>query len=487
MKRISLFIFFAAAVAMMQGQPRNVVLKGQFENAAGKSVFLFKYSDPLSQREVLVDSATIDSAGSFELSAFVDYPRLMVLQVDDYSQSFYVEAGRTYRMRLEDFDWNIDERTNVHIAPLALPILFDSLPTDELNIAIGRFDSFVDSFIVVNRVYFDQRYRPEGRYFDTMKNAIRKIDFGNKSDFFKRYVTYKLAEIEFELRVSSREKIFDRYVKNEPIRYYDENYMSMVLTLFANTVSHGTKKIRQHSIEEWIAGVEVDAMVDALGVEPLLRNERLRELVVLEALWEAFFDRDHYEKDNVYAMVKHIGDASKFDEHHRLANHICDAFAAVEGSSVTIEGALLRDEQRNQVSLDSLKGKWLYVAFVRVDDANSVGEIETMAHFRDTVYQMGADSVEFVTIVCDREYQKMYHFLNNRRHGGRYNWLWLHFDGNYRFLEKVGVVSYPTFAVFDPEGDCVDTYAPWPASGYLTKGPWVKQKPVEEKHFFLDR
>ena len=74
----------------------------------------------------------------------------------------------------------------------------------------------------------------------------------------------------------------------------------------------------------------------------------------------------------------------------------------------------------------------------------------------------------------------MFHLLKNSRKGARYNWTWLHFDGNYRLLERYGVVSYPTFMLLDPQGQLYYDYTPAPASGILLHGPWEKQDEEKE-------
>ena len=124
--------------------------------------------------------------------------------------------------------------------------------------------------------------------------------------------------------------------------------------------------------------------------------------------------------------------------------------------------------------MSDFRGKWIYVGFIRTGDPNSLKEIETMAHFRDTVYAKHPDVV-FVTVVCDREFQKMYHFVKNSRRGARCNWTWLHFDGDYEMLERWEVASYPTFVLIDPEGRRVYDWTPWPRSGILMHGPWEKE------------
>ena len=88
---------------------------------------------------------------------------------------------------------------------------------------------------------------------------------------------------------------------------------------------------------------------------------------------------------------------------------------------------------------------------------------------------------------CDREPQKMYHFLKNTKRGQRYNWTWLHFNGNYRLLERYGVVSYPHFILINPEGQLQYTVTPPPASGILLHGPWQPkpQHADDDQPFFL--
>ena len=139
---------------------------------------------------------------------------------------------------------------------------------------------------------------------------------------------------------------------------------------------------------------------------------------------------------------------------------------------------------KKQVSLDNMKGKWVYLAFVRVGDPNCQSEIETMAHFMDSVYAK-SKNVEFVTICCDREFQKMYHFLKNSKKGQKYNWTWLHFNGNYKLLEHYQVVSFPYFILINPEGKLQYTVTPSPASGFLLNAPWQPKQKEEERPFFL--
>lgn len=450
----------------------NVNFEGSSENAAGKRIGLYGYTDMLTREEVLLDEAVIDSVKGFSLGCYVTYPRLVFLQVENYSQSFYIEPGHRYVVHIPQFEWEQDERRNVFLDPVALPLEFIGLPENELNLKIGRFEEVVDSFISARRVFFDIKFKPRRQIFDTLmaEVALKAPDDGDA--FFERYKSYRLAGMRLALRFESRKNLIANHVYGQVPLYHDENYMELFLDLYKNSISKGTNRIPKGRIVDWVQRGDLLTMVDSVGLDPLLRNEQVRELALLEALKEAFYDRQ-YDRAKVRQMVKLVGMRSKFDVHRKLADRLVRLFDRGESGSVAPR-MVLPDVDRWPFDLDALKGKWIYLGFVRVGDPHSLAEIETMAHFRDSVYSRNKDVV-FVTVACDREFQKMYHFLKNNRKAPRYNWTWLHFDGNYRILERYGVVSYPTFVLINPEGKLHYSVTPTPGSGFLLHAPWEKK------------
>ena len=483
---LMLSLLLCAAVSA-QG---NVSVTGTSANAAGKRIELRCYSDMLTQSEVLLDEAVIDASGAFRLETYLRYPRLVFLQVENYSQSFYAEPGRRYEVWLPQFDWEQDERVNVFLQPVALEVEFLNLPADELNLKIKCFDEAVEAFLDSNRVHLDFRFKPDRRWMDSLERAVgaQWPSVGEGSDFFSRYARFSLAEMRMAMFPGSRKQLVERYIKGQPVLYHDENYMRLFLSLYGDWVRMGTKRLPLSRLTAWVAAGDLDRYLDSLGVEPLLVDEQVRELAALEALKESYYDA-RYDRAGVVKMVRLLGERTKFKEHGELAGRVLAEIDRVFAESnrdsqrnteyLALNTIELPDVDGRRVSLDSLAGKWVYLSFVRVDDPNSLREIETMAHFRDSVYGKYPE-VEFVSIVCDREFQKMYHFLRNSKRGGRYKWLWLHFDGDYRLLERFGVVSYPTFVLINPEGRQQYELTPAPATGFLLNAPWQRKEEREK-------
>lgn len=469
----------------------NVEISGEGANLAGRKLELLCYDDMLTLHESLLDSAVADSAGRFSLGCYLTYPRLVVVQAECYSQSFYVEPGRRYEVWLPEFQWDQDESHNVYLDPVALPFEFLNLPADELNLRMMRLDDAIDSFVSVHRVHFDPKFKPSRRWMDTLQMSLQGAGLLEGQDsFYVRYARYTLAQMRYDMGFASRAHML-RSVIPQPVLYHDECYMRTLFDVLGGMVSQGTRKVGKHRLAEWVRAGAIDRYMDSLGTDPLLYDEQLRELAALVALNESLYDPD-YDRDGVLRMLTALGTRSKWKEHRQLAVRLvagCPAVGA-EGAGLVparwpLAGVVLPDADRRMVGLDSLSGRWVYLSFVRVDDPNSLRELEALAHFKDSVYAHH-DDVVFVTVACDRQFQKMYHLLRNSRRGSRYSWTWLHFDGNYRWLERMGVVSYPTFILFDPEGRQPYSVTPWPGSGMLLHAPWEKPAVEREKLEFTD-
>lgn len=480
MRRFVALIIALTVCAELATAQKNIAIHGTSENGAGHKIELWTVSDPISGYEELIDSMRIGEDGRFELRCYANYPMMVTLQVENYAQSFYVDAAREYSVYIPRFDWNLDEKRNVFLAPEPLPVVFRNLPPDDINIAIDSIDRVIARFIDENYFYFDMKFKPSVRYFDSLTVLLDKLFPDGEQEFVNRYKRYQLAELCYTLRFDSRKNMVNRYVRNQPILYHDENYMSLFVLLYGNTISKGTRDISVYRLSHWVQNLDLKTYIDSIGMDPLLRHEQVRELAALLALKESYYNFRYYDAEMVVKMIEKLAERSKFPDHKRIARNI---LATLHQSDADAQPALsdfvLPDVDKQPVSLASLRGKWVYLAFVQVNDPTSQSEIETMAHFKEQVYKE-SDSVAFVTIACDREFQKMFHFLKNTRHGGRYQWTWLHFDGNYDLLRHFQIVSYPWFVLVAPDGSLPYSITPAPSTGFLMRGPWRRQVEVED-------
>ena len=471
MKRyISLIITLILLCNISEAQ-KNITIKGTIANAIGKRVELYSVSDQISKHEVLLDTFRVGEDSRFDLRCWSNYPMMVTLQIENFSQSFYVEPGKDYNVEIPTFKWDIDEVRNVFLEPETLPIIFKNVSSDDINIQIDSIDRVIARFIDKNYFYFDFKYKPSALYFDSLVETINKLCPDTTNDFVFRYKVYQLAQLRYTMHLDSRKNLINKYIRNHPILYHDENYMSLFAELYANSISKGTKDIPVQRLAHWVYNLDLETYIDSIGMDPLLRHEQIRELAALQALKESFYNFKYYDAAMVVKMIEKLSSRTKFPEHKKIAANILASFHLRDTEKPEEISFILPDVDKNLVNLSEKKGKWLYIAFIRVDDPFSISEMETMAHFKNQVYS-NSDSVEFITIVCDREFQKMFHFLKNSRHSKNYDWTWLHYNGNYDLLRHFQITAYPWFVLINPQGNIHYDITPAPSTGFLLNAPW---------------
>ena len=224
----------------------NVEIVGTAANGAGKEIELYCYEDMLTMTENRLDAARIDSTGTFHLGCYLTYPRQVYVQVENYSQCFYVEPGRRYEVYLPEFDWNQDEKRNIHLDPVALPLRFIGVDSTEMNLLMLRMDREMDSVIDTNRVFFDRRFKPDRRYMDTLEAAVYRALPDGENLFLNRYKEYTLAQMRLDMGFTSRKRLYARYIEPNPINYHDENYMGFLVKRGSDPVNadRRTERIR---------------------------------------------------------------------------------------------------------------------------------------------------------------------------------------------------------------------------------------------------
>ena len=462
----------------MVGFSQNVSVKGRTVNAKGKTIEIYKNADKFSKQEQLLDSYTIDDKQTFDLAFTVKYPTLVFLQIENYSQSFFVEPGKDYDIIIHEFKWNIDEEMNVYQNPVALPVEFVGLNSDDLNYQISAFDSVESELILKYRMFLDFRFKKDTKRIDTMLTTLNNVWNDSENVFFESYKKHKIAELQYLFKLVSPKKIAEEYFKGQPIQYDDEGYTSLFNSYFSDYISRGTKQLPIETLSRWVDEKDLFKYLDSIGIDPMLQHEQLRELVALKALQESYYN-DCYNPEMVVEMLKRFENESKFSQHRVIARNILNTFDEV-AKEIELPDFRLPNVDKEIVSLSDFKGKWIYLSFVRVTEKSSICEIETLAFFYDSI--RNNSDMEFVTISCDREFQKLYHFIKNSKNGMRYKWTWLHFDNNYKMLDSFAVRSYPHFVLINPEGRVHSYSTIKPGEGFFINSKWLKTDDDNKKN-----
>ena len=194
--------------------------------------------------------------------------------------------------------------------------------------------------------------------------------------------------------------------------------------------------------------------------DPLLRNEPLRELVVLKGLMELFYSNKALQ-ERVIVAVKEAETGCKTPENQQVAKNLSKLITHLRPGTPA-PGFELPDRNGKPVSLAGMKGKPVLLCFWTTYCQGCLSEMERMA----LLWNKYKDRVEFVNISADRDFVMMKFFIDKKP---AYGWKFLHIGDQWQVQKEYDVRSYPLFILVDKQGTLFRKVpAPAPSAGLET-------------------
>jgi thiol-disulfide isomerase/thioredoxin len=432
---------------------QNVVIKGYAPGAEGKLISLSAYADQISFKEQKLVSAIIDSAANFYLCLSAEDTIYGMLNIGYYRSGIFIEPGRTYDIKVDSVDYNAyNEKTNPYLEPQQLNFTMLNFNKNDLNWIIPKFDEIYYDYLNKNAIAI-YRLRDYSK-IDTFRVIANKLFSYSKSGYFRNYMEYSigLMEIPF-LSSTNRSQLAEKYLKNRPVLYENIKYMEFFDQFFENYLLTAGVIEKQDLVQTINLMPDYYAITDTLGKDSILRNEVLREMVLLKALFELSYNKE-FNKNNIALILLQLSKHSKFETHRKTAENILQLFNKLQPETFAPVFSLM-DQNKKTISLKDLNGKYVYLSFWTSWCTTCQSEFEVMSKLNDTY----GSKVAFISISADKEFLSMVSFLKNQK----YKWQFLHFGGDYDLLESYSVKSYPLFVLIDPQGKIILYPAPRPS------------------------
>ncbi len=247
-------------------------------------------------------------------------------------------------------------------------------------------------------------------------------------------------------RVKNIHKLYAAYIMNQPILYNHVEYMYFFNQFYEKFFFNGTHSLKREDIKRYI-NIEKDyeIMLDSMGIDTLVRNEVVRELVFLKGMKELYY-ANAYNNDNIISMLSAFSRKTKFKEHKLIVQNLITTFNTLKIGSKAPDFKLknINDET---FTLASFEGKYTYIGFFTTWCAGCMAENEAIVQLKKKY----GDNINFVSISADKQFLNLKYYLEKHK----YDWLFLHYGNNYELLEKYQVLTYPVFILLDKSGNIV--------------------------------
>lgn len=440
-KHIFLFLISVQCLTVLALKP--VVIEGTASFAKGGKIRFYVYNDLLLQQRQMLTEANVSKDGFFRTEFPVNETCLLTFAYNANYGSIYVEPERKYKVDLLA-DEEMLPRIDAEMIGDGLKISILPVDTAELNYKINRFDRYFNYFLAL---YGNGLLDYSPHVYDSLVAQLT-VRFPYKSDaidYYSVYIKYKLAYLDLLYYHKNKKDLYDKYLNTKYIFYNNTAYMDFFDQFFEEYLYAGSRKITKPMLYQDInEKCDYNKLLDDLGRDPVLVNEVIREMALIKGLGELYGMDAEFNKRNILMLLKKMSQVSKFKEHRIMAENMAHYLLDLRPGT-TAPDFSLKDIHNTTVKLSDFKGKYVYLHFFSTYCLDCIREMQVLK----SIQNMYKDSLQIISIMLDFEPTKLYHFVTEYK---EFNWLFLHFNSDYAFLDNYQIYGLPFAVLINSEG-----------------------------------
>jgi thiol-disulfide isomerase/thioredoxin len=459
-KRLSLlFLLLTQWIFVFAIKP--VVIEGQASFAKGNQLRFYFYNDLLLKEKVLCSTTNVNKEGHFRVEIPTNETVLLTIAYNTTYGYIFIEPEKRYQIALSTDEERL-KRIDAEILGGVIQTQIIPVDTAELNYKINLFDKYFSHFLYQ---YTSSIYQGiQEHTYDSLIGMLTKkfpVDY-QAIDYYSVYVKYSIASIDLLYYHKNKDKLYRKYLDSRYIFYNNIAYMDFFDNFFEGYLYTGTQKIPHQILYENInMNQNYYKLLDEMGKEPVLVDERIREMVFIKGLGELYELDGEFSQNNILYLLSQMNKVSKFEEHRTMSNNLIKYLTRLRPET-NAPDFVLKDVYNSSVRLSDFKGRYLYLHFFSTYCEDCIREMLILK----SVYEKYKDSLQIVSIMVDFEQANLYHFVNSHKD---FNWTFLHFGGNYSFIDAYSVYGLPLGVLIDSQGKIVSYPAKPPNQGLLAQ------------------
>jgi len=447
MHKLGLYILFSLLIIGISSQTESTV-HCYAPNFKGQTARLYTYEDYISYELKELDKGIIDSTGMIVFNTTIKRGIKASIHIQDKAGTIYLDpATNDYYVSFPE------ERDYVQkLNGNTVRLVFDNLANNDLNTLIMDFNIRFDYFLYGDSIKM-QRLLARGTEFqDSLgnfaQNIFKKYD-GVTNRYFKNHVKYNIAKIAlFSDRKEpemNKLKIFENFIKAQPILYHNEAYMVFIKDFYKDLLSDITIVNRDKATTAVNTLVSINRLHEVMAMHYYLRNVTFRELIMLNSLDEAFYS-PFYNKNNVQMFLQNIAKNSKVEKHRTIAKNILKLENKMQIGNKAPNFSWINKKGITK-ELKSFEGKYVYLSFWASWNKPSVQDQMLLAQMKEKYEKY----ITFISISLDAKKSDFDGFMykNNRMN---YTWEFGHYKGDSKVLLDYDIRSVPTYFLITPDG-----------------------------------
>jgi thiol-disulfide isomerase/thioredoxin len=460
-----IWLLFLCSLAANAGVITTI--RGTIEGANGYQIRLLTWADQVTLIEKKLASATIDAQGRFNLIADIQTTTYAFFAIGNVQGDIILEPGQAYEIAFDPY-LSLDEleTRNLILQREKLGFRILNEPTGGLNGVVQEASRMYNQFLANH--YMDlymKRYTVVDAFVDTFF-----LRFGGYTNpWIRQMVDYRIASLKLSGYKVSIEQAHDLWLNGVDFDYDHPDFMDFFNQLFSNYLTTRLKHYSYQDLKDLINNNKgYFALSEMVGRDTVLRNEVLREMVIIKGLGEILNHKD-FEGSMVLNLLQQINATSKFREHRLIASNLIYLYTRFNKGAMASDFSL-PDQAGLFHQLPLKQGKYLYLVFYMSNCIPCLSELQML----QSIYPLLKKELEVVAIGLDPDQEKFWRVTARQA----YPWPVLHFNNDYELTDRYNIRNYPVFILIAPDGSFESYSVRQPSAQFK---PWFEEVVLKQK------
>lgn len=369
MRKILVFVFVLLTVT---GFTQTVKLSGRTANAEGITLSIFMYSDLISKELSYIAKTDIKSDNTFSISFEVRETGSFLIDIAGYQAGIFLQPGKQYVIEVDSLN-------------LSKPVVYFSLANarqfsyhfvnpdkKDINSRMDEFYLLFDTYIISN--FSTVAGRRNVANYDSLVLLINRQFAGDTSPYFKALIDYSLAHLEFSLRLNRDERIFAKWIRYKPVLLRHPTYMEFFNEFFDGFILARGRGVTLNDLKYTIGEIHsYMALTDSLGKDTALKNQYLRDLVLIKNM-SSLINHSDFKNADVIEILRQASEQSPYPENRGIAKNLLKKLTSLNPGAPAPEFSL-SGIKGETIQLKDFKGKYVLLAFVNSTHQASLQEL----------------------------------------------------------------------------------------------------------------
>lgn len=431
---------------------QNVSLHGVAPEYAGEEFVFYTFDDQITFKEKELCRVLVSENGEFRCIFSVEKTMYVFMHLGVYEAFVFVEPEKNYSIILpEKKEKTMADKLNPYFEPIQYHLGIENSSEKELNYQLAYFDE-IFNIMLKNTSYL---IYTKDKKLDVDKELARVDSVFSDVDikYFNDFKKYKFAAYRQLASQKKYKSISNTYYLNKEILYENPAYMDLFNQVYKEYFQYfGRTKNGEKIYKDIARDKSITLLKETLGSDSILTNDTLKELVILKCLHDEFYN-DMLSRSAMLTVLDSLALKTNIEEHKKLAHNIRDKVSKLMTGYSPPKFELL-DKDSNLVSLETLKGKYVYLGFCTTVSYACIKEFEMLRNF----YEHHKNHFEIVIICMDESLAQMKYFVERKE----YPYTFLHYGNAPEVFKDYDIRAFPTYYFIGKDGALLMSPAPSP-------------------------